>query len=230
MAPSKVAALTQGQLTPSPRFRIRQMLSAWRAHGLPVEELLARLSASHPPKRLARPAWTPRPLASATYRMLRARTFAAVIVHREQISALPSVEERVHSPFVADVNDAIWLHRYGRAVRHRARHASAGVAGNENIAERFAIWRVGAHAIPSGVDSARFRPLCAPARRDYGFIDLVEHLGWPRLLRTAAAVRRRTAAALRRKMGEHVRAMVCQYFSLDAICRRWKAVLKPVLA
>lgn len=166
----RLAALTQGAAIPSARFRIRQLLPLWQAGGLDVRELVARPSAYPPPGLLARLAWAPQVLADATRRVLRANAFDAVVVQRELISTLPSVEGLIRRPLVADVDDAIWLYRNGLAAHHLARRARAVVAGNSFIAEHFAARGADVHIIPTGVDIQRFRPLDAPPVRSHGVI------------------------------------------------------------
>ncbi|MGM9484169.1 glycosyltransferase family 4 protein [Roseateles sp. NT4] len=166
----RLAALTQGANIPSSRFRIRQLLPAWQASGLDVQELVARPMAYPPPGLLARLAWAPQVLANTTRRVLQSNAFDAVIVQRELVSTLPTVEGLIRRPLIADVDDAIWLYRQGRAARNLARHADAVVAGNGFIADYFASLGASVHIIPTGVDTTRFRPLAAPAPRGYGVI------------------------------------------------------------
>ncbi len=170
LSSSMIAALTQGTNIPSARFRVRQLLPGWRAQGLNVHELVAQTSAYPPSGLLSRLAWAPQALVDATRRVLRANAFDAVIVQRELISTLPSVEGLIRRPLVADVDDAIWLYRNGLAANHLARRASAVVAGNSFIADHFASRGANVHIIPTGVDTARFRPLQAPAARGHGII------------------------------------------------------------
>ena len=167
---NRIAALTQGANIPSARFRIRQLLPAWQAGGLDVHELIARPTAYPPPGLLSRLAWAPQVLANATRRVLQANSFDAVVVQRELISTLPSVEGLIRRPLIADVDDAIWLYRNGLAARHLARHANAVVAGNDFIGDYFASLGAQVHIIPTGVDTTRFRPGLAPAPRCYGVI------------------------------------------------------------
>ncbi|RZI79522.1 MAG: glycosyltransferase [Rubrivivax sp.] len=169
-ASPKIAALTQGDSIPSSRFRVRQLLPALQVHGLDVQELVAQPSAYPPSGHPARLAWAPQVLANALRRVLRANAFDAVIVQRELISTLPSVEGLIRAPFIADVDDAIWLYRGGMAARNLARHADAVVAGNSFIGEYFASQGASVHLIPTGVDTARFQPLPAAKSRSYGVI------------------------------------------------------------
>lgn len=155
---NRLAALTQGANIPSARFRIRQLLPTLRAQGLNVSELVARPAAYPPPGLLARLAWAPQALADATRRVLRANAFDAVIVQRELISTLPTVEGLIRRPLIADVDDAIWLHRGGHAAHHLARLASQFVVGNRYLAEHFGRYGKPVSVIPTAVDVQRFHP------------------------------------------------------------------------
>ncbi|WP_162245965.1 MULTISPECIES: glycosyltransferase [unclassified Roseateles] len=134
------------------------MISAWHAQGLNVRELVAQPSAYPPAGRLARLAWAPQALADATHRVLRANAFDAVIVQRELISTLPSVEGLIRRPLIADVDDAIWLHRGGHAAHHLAKLATQFVVGNSYLAEHFSRYGKPVSVIPTAVDVQRFHP------------------------------------------------------------------------
>lgn len=166
----KVAALTQGDKIPAARFRVRQLIPMLRRAGIELTELQAQPSA-YPPEDLAgRLAWAPRALASAVRRAVKSRGYDLSLVQRELISTLPTAEALVRRPMIADVDDAIWLYRHGWAANNLARHADHIVVGNEFLARHFRRFCRPLSVIPTGVDTARFKPLTDPARRSFGLI------------------------------------------------------------
>jgi glycosyltransferase involved in cell wall biosynthesis len=155
----RIAALTQGADVPSARFRIRQLVPVWRSQGLHVTELTARPDAYPPSGALARLAWAPQVVADAALRALRANAFDAVIIQRELISTLASTERLIRRPLIADIDDAIWLHRGGRAARHLGKLAHHIVVGNQFLAEHFSHYGKPVSVIATAVDVQRFRPV-----------------------------------------------------------------------
>ncbi len=154
----KIAALTQGQSVPSARFRVRQLIAPMRTAGIRIDELVARPDSYPPSGAAARLAWGAAALGDATRRVWRSRRYDACIVQRELISTLPSLESWAGRPIVADIDDAIWLHRGGRAARHLAEAADHIVVGNNYLAEHFGRYGKPVSVIATAVDVQRFRP------------------------------------------------------------------------
>ena len=167
----KIAALTQGQSVPSARFRIRQLIAPMQAAGILIDELVARPGAYPPPGTAARLGWSAAALGDAVRRVWRSRRYDACIVQRELISTLPSLESWAGRPLVADIDDAIWLHRGGHAASHLAKAADHIVVGNNFLAEHFGRYGKPVSVIATAVDVARFRP--APRSPDAARV-----IGW----------------------------------------------------
>ncbi len=167
----KIAALTQGQSVPSARFRIRQLIAPMQAAGILIDELVAQPGAYPPPGTAARLGWSAAALGDAARRVWRSRRYDACIVQRELISTLPSLESWAGRPLVADIDDAIWLHRGGHAASHLAKAADHIVVGNNFLAEHFGRYGKPVSVIATAVDVVRFRP----APRDP---DAARLIGW----------------------------------------------------
>jgi glycosyltransferase involved in cell wall biosynthesis len=90
--------------------------------------------------------------------MLRANGYDAIILQRELISTLATIESLLPGPRILDVDDAIFLHRDGSAARKIASGCLLVVCGNEYLAESFSQWNKNIAIIPTGVDTSRLRP------------------------------------------------------------------------
>lgn len=154
----RMAALTQGRTVGSGRFRVHQLVPALAARGVGVRVFDATFGAYPPSHRLARPAWLVATLAERALAAWRTRAFDLVLLQRELVSTLATVEPLAGRPRVLDVDDAIWLHRDGRAARRIAAGCDLVICGNSFIADWFAGQGRPVAILPTAVDAARFRP------------------------------------------------------------------------
>ncbi len=153
-----VVAITGGRLVPSRRFRIKAIVPHVRELGIQLDELCPRVS-SYPPKQSAyRPAWFAAALAERLTYVRKTRNYDAVILQRELISTLATVESRLSQPRIFDVDDAIFLYRNGKAARRIAAGCALVVCGNAYLADNFSRWNDTVAVIPTGVDTDRLRP------------------------------------------------------------------------
>jgi glycosyltransferase involved in cell wall biosynthesis len=94
--------------------------------------------------------------------LVRARGYDAVVLQRELISTLPTLENLIPGPRIFDIDDAVYLRRGGHAARHAARSSFGVVCGNRELARRFSAWASRIAIIPTGVDTTVIRPLPEP--------------------------------------------------------------------
>lgn len=167
-----VVAITGGKNVPSRRFRVKALLPHLRELGIAAEELCAGISSYPPPQRWLRPAWFAAALAERLTYTVRARNYEAVILQRELISTLATVERLLPEPRILDVDDAIFLYRNGKAAQSIAAGCALVVCGNEYLADRFSKWNAEVAVIPTGVDTDRLRP------REARFRDDSVRIGW----------------------------------------------------
>ncbi|MCI5211075.1 MAG: glycosyltransferase [Candidatus Electrothrix sp. ATG2] len=91
--------------------------------------------------------------------LYRSTGYDAVILQREMISTLPTLEKLLPKPLIMDVDDAIFLYRNGRAAKYVAAACSLVVCGNQYLADKFFQWNSNVVVIPTGVDTDRLRPI-----------------------------------------------------------------------
>jgi glycosyltransferase involved in cell wall biosynthesis len=154
----KVVAITGGEFVPSRRFRVKAIVPHVLDYGIQMDELCARVSSYPPSRRWLRPAWFAAALAERMTYIFRARKYDAVILQRELISTIATVERFVPGPRILDVDDAIFLYRNGTAAEKIASQCELIVCGNAYLAENFSRWNSNTAVIPTGVDTDILRP------------------------------------------------------------------------
>lgn len=154
----KVAAFTGGRDVPSARFRVRQYIDCLTTQNVWLDEFAAPLGQYPPVLKAYRPAWVMGALLSRVPAIVRSYSYDLVLLQREMLSTLYTLEGLTKKPRVLDVDDAIWLHRRGAFAGKLARHCRAVICGNEFLASYFRRWNSTIFTIPTGVDTDRYVP------------------------------------------------------------------------
>jgi glycosyltransferase involved in cell wall biosynthesis len=111
-----------------------------------------------------------------------------VVLQKELISTVPTVEGFIRHPCLVDIDDAIHLFRGGRAARKLAAIADIVVVGNEWLAEVWRKWASAVEVIPTAIDTAVFSPSPLPMTPVIGWIGAGSNL--PYLTKIAPALAR----------------------------------------
>lgn len=165
----RIAAYTQGALTPAARFRVRQYVPIWRELGFETREFVGE---AYPPiSRARRPLWLGVEIGRRCRQVFDGRHADVTFLQREFISTLPTFERFTKRPRVLDVDDAIWLNQRFESADRLAANCELVISGNAWIAEHFSRFNRHVEIVPTGVDTSRFAPRASVAR---------EHLvvGW----------------------------------------------------
>lgn len=155
----RVAAITGGTNVPSRRFRVDALKLDLERHNVFLSEFCPKISRYPPPSKLLRPFWLAGAITERLNLCWRAQGFDSVILQRELISTLPTIESIVPGHKIFDVDDAIFLKRNGIAARHCAHVCNLVVCGNDWLAEHFSAWNDNIEVIPTGVDTRALKPL-----------------------------------------------------------------------
>lgn len=151
-----VMIFTQGINVPSTRFRVGYLKKALSQKCMSVSVADAYKS-SYPPLSIKqRFGWLVTELYVRLIQVLKSQKHDAVILQREFLSTLPTLEFLTKRPRILDVDDAIWMHRKGWAANTIARHADHIVCGNKFLAEYFEKFGKPVTIIPTPVDTRRF--------------------------------------------------------------------------
>lgn len=171
----EVCALTSGADTPSARFRVRQHIAPLRALGVHVREYVPRVGQSMPmPGPLARVrrrwmgpvtgAWLTAHAAARFPGIAAARRADIVWLERSLAPGFGCLAALLRRPLVYDIDDAVWLEGLaGRGAPGLARRATAGIAGNQYLADWLSGYCAAVHVVPTAVDCSRYTPR-APSR------------------------------------------------------------------
>jgi glycosyltransferase involved in cell wall biosynthesis len=160
-----VTALTEGVTTPSARFRVRQYVAPLRARGILVRELCAPVVPWTMPtnKYLRKPVimarWGYR-LVGRAPALWHSHQTDVTLLSRQFVQGVPTLERALKSPWILDVDDALWLARpFGHsAAKQAARAASVVVAGNQSVADWYRQYTSEVVIVPTSIDTERFVP------------------------------------------------------------------------
>lgn len=170
----KVAAYTQGLITPSARFRVRSNIEKLRLYDIEVDEFYPHLSSKDFPATI-----------SSWYRPLRL-PFTAISLGKKILNRLPDVlisrkydltwlqkglvlplytlEGLLKQPMIYDVDDAIWLVKPHSVtnVGKIAERATAIAVGNRHLGDWFSKYNDCIEVIPTAIDIDRYKPPAEP--------------------------------------------------------------------
>lgn len=156
---NKLALIGQGPKVPSTRFRLEQYLPLWQKEQLNIELFQARSSAYPPAELYKRPFWLMNELLGRAAQLPDINKSKLVVLQRQMISTLCTLEPWIKAPVVMDVDDAIFLHRSGHGANKIARGSDWVVCGNNFLAEHFSSYNQNIVVIPTAVDTNRFVPV-----------------------------------------------------------------------
>ena len=144
---------------PSRRFRIKALVPYLCQRRILLDELCPRISSYPPIRHIYRPPWLAASVAERMRYLWRATGYDVVILQRELISTLATLERFLPRPMVFDIDDAIFLRRRGVAAKKIASNSALVVCGNSYLADNFSKWNDNVAVIPTGVDTESLRPL-----------------------------------------------------------------------
>ncbi len=166
----RVAAFTGGMSVPSARFRVRQYIRPLASYGIAVHETWPGFGAYPPRNRALRPTWIIGTLMQRVPQLVMARHADVVILQREMVSTLSTLEGFTPQPRLVDIDDSVHLHRDGRAAQRLAAIAALVVVGNNWLAEVWRQWSSAVEVLPTPVDTDRYYPRPFPERPVIGWI------------------------------------------------------------
>jgi glycosyltransferase involved in cell wall biosynthesis len=163
----KIAAFTGSPTISSRRFRVLQYIDGLAARGIDIDEFVARRGSWPPRQRWKRPFWLLAALIERVGPTIASRRYDAVLLQREMISTLHTLERFAGRPRILDVDDAVWLtsRRARRSFAALARSCDGVICGNDYIAGVVGAWNSNTIVVPTAVDTRRFHPAAPSAPR-----------------------------------------------------------------
>lgn len=189
-----VACMTGGVNVPSSRFRVRQYIPSLLEYGVNLVEFKTITTAYPPSNKWLRPVWGGGRLLEITAAVVKSRRCDITLIQREMISTIATLERFTPRPRILDVDDAIHLHRNGKAAEYLAKNSDRIICGNNYLAEIYAKWNDDVVVLPTAVDTDNYKPVDSESAFREG-CDVV--LGWigtsgnfPYLLSVESALQR----------------------------------------
>lgn len=168
-----IAAITGGKNSPSAIYRFRSIVNKLGEEGIDLREFCPYFSKYPPKSNIARPFWLTTALLERLTYLYKTLGFDAVILERELVSTLPTIEKLLPGNKILDVDDAIHLYKKGLAAKNAAEASIGVVCGNQFLAEVFSKWNENIEIVPTGVDIEKMQIL--PNRLN---IDQPKIIGW----------------------------------------------------
>ena len=132
-----IKAFSQGKNVPSSRFRVEDYTFPLKEKGITLE-ILYPFYSSYPPENFyMKPFWLINEILHRRKQIKNIKNSDKIIIQREFISTLPTLELIINQPFIFDVDDAIFLHRNGIAAKLIAKKAKHIICGNNYLAKFF---------------------------------------------------------------------------------------------
>jgi hypothetical protein len=153
-----INAYTTGLQVPSARFRIRQLIEELKIYDLYIKEFPASPSSYAPKGLLNRIFWINKLIYNRINSLRLSSDSDLIIFQKELISTLPTFEIFFANKSIFDVDDAIWLNKFGLSSRIIARNVKAVVVANRFLADYFQQYNNNIHIIPTAVDTNKFIP------------------------------------------------------------------------
>lgn len=155
----KICAITGGKNDPSAIYRFRSIITALENQGINLQEICPYISRYPSNSSIARPFWLAAALLERLIYIYKTAGYDAIILQRELISTLPTIEKLLPGNKILDVDDAIYLNRRGWAAKNAAQASIGVVCGNQVLAEKFLQWNKNIEIIPTGVDIEQMKIL-----------------------------------------------------------------------
>jgi glycosyltransferase involved in cell wall biosynthesis len=153
----QVCALTTGLNQPGSRFRWRQYVPFLEHAGVKSTELYTRWGAYPPRSHALRPLWLLANAVEIPKLVREANRYQLRFLQREMISTLCTGEIFLKSPFIFDVDDAIFLNQRFSGIDRIARRAALVICGNDFLESHFSKF-ANTVVLPTAVDTSRFHP------------------------------------------------------------------------
>ena len=154
---NSLVGITQGENQPSTRFRWTQYLEDLQRGGFDVAVLHSKSGSYAPEEKVQRPKWLAASIVENAVRTMRANQYDLRFLQRYLTATLCTWEPLLKSPFVFDVDDAIFLGPRGASADRIARSASLIICGNNFLANHFCSFGK-VTVLPTAVDTIRFAP------------------------------------------------------------------------
>lgn len=154
----KVLGIGQGSFIPSYRYRLKETKQAFENIHIDLELFESNIDSYPPANKSARIIWLIKVAVSRIPILFQQNKYDIMILQREMISTLYSLERFFIKPFIFDIDDAVHLHQKFHSVDKLAKKANAIVVCNNYLADYYKKLNHNVYIIPTPVDIEKYKP------------------------------------------------------------------------
>jgi glycosyltransferase involved in cell wall biosynthesis len=152
----KVNAYTTGHLTPSARYRVRQLIPYLERKTVIVNEMFSSAGAFPPTGISNQIIWATKNLTENAIKVLRQPDADVTWLQKVMLSKHYTFERFLKKPLIFDVDDAIFVKNRGVFAQKIAMKADRVICGNIFLADYFSHFNKNIDIIPTAVDLSRY--------------------------------------------------------------------------
>jgi len=154
----KILGIGQGILIPSYRYRLKETKQSFNEINLDLKLFEPDIDSYPPVNKLSRFLWLIKVVLSRSPILFEQKKYDILILQREIISTLYSLERFFTKPFILDVDDAIHLHQKFHSIEKISHKASAIVVCNDYLANYYQQFNKPVYIIPTPVNIDKYKP------------------------------------------------------------------------
>lgn len=153
----KVLGIGQGKLVPSYRYRLKEVLIEFQKVNVDLCLFESTVSSYPSESILKRISWLAKLFFSRIPLIIKQNDYDVIILQREIISTLYTIERFFNKPFILDVDDAIHLNQRFESIDKLAKKAVAIVVCNDFLAEYYHQFNKNVYVIPTPINIDKYK-------------------------------------------------------------------------
>jgi len=154
----KILGIGQGKFIPSYRYRLKEVVNDFYKQNVHLSLFETDISSYPPKNKVYRLYWIIRVLINRLPLIISQYNYDIIILQREMISTLYTIERFLKIPYIMDVDDAIHLNQKKYSIDKIAKKASAVVVCNEFLSNYYSKLHENVYIIPTPVNTEKYRP------------------------------------------------------------------------
>jgi glycosyltransferase involved in cell wall biosynthesis len=162
----RILGIGQGTLIPSYRYRLKETKQAFENINIDLKLFESNINSYPPANKLARVIWLIKVILSRIPILFQQNRYDVIILQREMISTLYSLERFFIKPFILDIDDAIHLHQKFHGINKLAKKANAIIVCNAYLANYYREFNKSVYIIPTPVDINKYKPIITKHKTD----------------------------------------------------------------
>ena len=154
----EILGIGQGELIPSYRYRLKEVKNSFKKKGLFLSLYESKVSSYPPSNKVVRFLWIINLFLNRLPLLLEQKKYDLILLQREIVSTLYTLERFFYKPFILDIDDAIHLHQKFNSVDKIAAKASAVVVCNTYLFDYYKKINANVYIIPTPINVDKYIP------------------------------------------------------------------------